>query len=318
VSTLAVDTPAARNNERLTMFLTEIGEKKPVDNYFKTHPLLDHLMKKKVKKDGGRQIGFPIDAGKNPTVQDFADADTFITTVPDTVRWVAYPYVNKGGSLVVLGEEQRETAGKDHKIFDVIDSRRNNILESVMEEYTTDLFASSQVAGKINSLNVLIASTGEVGGLNASTESAWAATSTSSGSFAAQGLKDMRQLWNTLQNNKAKIDTIVTTQDIYQFYENEVDPDVRYASAQGVGGRGFESLEFKNIPIIYDPKATSGVLYMFDTKYTFLACDTVWHMDFEPFISPSNQKTSVSKFANRMNLVTTNRRTTGKLTSVVA
>ena len=318
MSTLAIDTPTARSNERLTMFLTEIGERKPIDNYFVNHPALDHFIKKAIVKDGGRQVGFPIDSGENPTVQDFTDADTFVTTVPDTVRWVAYPYHNKGASLVVLGEEQRETAGKDHKIFDVIESRRANIIETVLKKYSEDLFAASQVAGKINSLNVLVDSTGEVGGLNASTDSDWASTETASGSFAAQGMKDMRTLWNTLFNEKAMIDTIITTQSIYEFYENEVDPDVRYSSAQGVGGRGFKSLEFKTIPIIYDPYATNGVLYMLDTKYTFLAKDSGWNMDFEPFISPSNQKVSVSKFANRCNLVTTNRRTTGKLTSIAA
>jgi hypothetical protein len=304
LSTLAIDTPANRSNERLSMFLTEIGSRKPIDNYFLTHPLLDHLMKNCVTKDGGRQ--------------DFTDADTFITTVPDTIRTVAYAYHNKGASLVVMGEEQRETAGADHKTFDIIESRRESIIETVLQQYSQDLFAASQVAKKINSLNVLVDSTGEVGGLNASTNAEWAATETASGSFASQGLKDMRSLWNTLFNNKSKINTIVTTQSIYEFYENEVDPDVRYSTPQGVGSRGFESLEFKKVPIIYDPYATSGVIYMFDTKFTYLAKDSGWNMDFEPFVTPSNQKVSVSKFANRCNLVTTNRRTTGKLTGVVA
>ena len=318
MSTLAVDTPTNRSNERLTMFMTEIGEKKPIDNYFSQHAAWDLLMKKKIMKSGGRQIGFPIDSGENPTVADFSDADVFDTTVPNTALWVAYPYVHKGGTVTILGEEQRETDGADHKIFDVMDHRRNNLLETIFKGYTTDLFATSQVAGKINSLNILIDATETIGGLAVATDADWVSTETSSGSFASQGLSDMRTLYNTLSGKKAMIDVILTTQSVYEYYENEVDPDVRYAQAQGVGGRGFKTLEFKSLPITWDVNATSGILYMWDSKYTYLACDTGWNFDFEPFVTPANQKLSVSKFANRCQLVTTNRRTTGKLTGISA
>lgn len=318
MSTNAVDTATTRNTERLTMFLTEISEADPVDNYFSTHPLWDHLYKKKKIKDGGRQFGLPLVTGANPTVQDFSDADIFLTTVPDTTQFVAYPYVNKGASLVILGEEQRETAGKNHKMYDVVKQRRENIIETVLAGYSTDLFATSQVAKKINSLNTVIDSTGAVGGLNASSQSKWAAIETSSGSFAAQGMKNMRTLWNSLFNNKGNVDTIVTTQDIYEFYENECDPDVRYKSDEKTANRGFEFLTFKNKPVMYDPYATAGVLYMWDSKYTGLYLDKGWNMDFEAFVSPSNSKSSVSKFANRCQFATTNRRTTGKLVTITA
>lgn len=317
ISTLAIDTPSNRSNERLTMFLTEIGADKPIDNYFDDHPAWDLLMSKKQMKTGGRQIGFPINSGENPTVQDFADDDTFIIEVPDTALWVAYPYVNKGGSVVVLEEELRETDGADHKVFDVLEHRRETLLLTVFDKYSTDLFAASQVAGKINSLNTIIDSTGAVGGLNQSTDADWASTETGSGSFASQGLADMRTLYNTLRVNKSKVDAIVTTQTVYEAFENEIDPDVRYDTVQ-VGERGFTTFKFKGVPIIFDADCTSGVLYMWDSRYLFLSCDTGWNFDFEPFMTSFEKKLRASKFANRCNLVTTNRRTAGKLTGITA
>lgn len=119
MSTLAVDTPQNRSNERLTAFMTEIGSEDPIDNYFDDYRLWNSLYSQKKMKNGGRQIGWPIDSGENPTVQDFSDDDEFIFEVPDTARWVAYAYVNKGGSVALLEEELRETAGADHRIIDL-------------------------------------------------------------------------------------------------------------------------------------------------------------------------------------------------------
>lgn len=316
MSTVAIDTSSARNTERLSMFLTEIGNEDPIDQYFQIHPTWDVLWKNKKSKEGGRQVGYTIETGENPTVADTSDDDIIDTTIPDVVRWVVYPYVNKTGSVSVLGEEVRETAGSAHKTYDIIKQRRSSLLNTVMDKYSKDLFATSQVAGKITPLPVLIASSGSVGDLSTTTEATWASTQTGSGVFSAQGLDDMRTLYRTLRINKSNPDTIVTTSDVYGFYEAEVDADVRYASAQGSVNRGFESLTFNMKPIIYDPDCNSGVLYMWDSRYLFLSCDTGWNFDFEPFMKSFNQKTMASQFANRCNLITNARRTAGKLTGI--
>lgn len=318
MSTLAIDTPANRSNERLSAFLTEIGTNMPIDNIFVRFPVLDLLMKKKKTVNGGRQILYPIDSGTNSTVKDFSDYDTFDTSAQDTARTVAYPFVNKGGTLVISWEEQRETAGQDHAIFDLVAHKRNNLMKTAMDQISTDLFAASAVTSKISSLNVMIDSTGTIGGLSQSTDSDWAASEIGSGSFVTQGLADMRTLWNTLFENGGNPNTIVTNRTIYQFYENEIDPDVRYSSAQGVGGRGFKTLEFKGIPIIFDAKGTSGVLYMWDDENLFMMVDSDGDMAMDPFITPSNQKVSVSKLVFRANLICNRRRGTGKLTGVTA
>lgn len=193
--------------------------------------------------------------------------------------------------------------------------RRSNLLNSIIKSYSADLNATSQVAGKINSLETVIDSTGAVGGLNQSEDADWASTETSSGSFASQGLADMRTLYNTLSNNKSKVDNIWTTQTIYEAFENEIDPDVRYDTVN-VGERGFKTFTFKGVPVQYDIDINTGILYMWDSRYTYLCCDTGWNMDFEPFMKSFSKKMRASKFANRCQFTTINRRTSGKLISM--
>lgn len=316
MSTSAIDT--ARSDERLSAFLSEIGTNEPVDNFFVKRPVLDRLMKDRQTTDGGRQIIYPIDSGQNPTIRDFADYDLFDTTAPNTALTVVYPMVNKGGSIVISWEEQRETAGSDHKIFDLIAHRRRNAMKTIMDAYASDVFAAAQDPLKITALPLAILATGSVGGLSQATDADWAATVTASGSFAAQGLNNMRTLYNTLSNNGQSPDTIVMTQAIYEFYEAEVDPDVRYAMAQGVGGRGFKTLEFKGIPLIHDLKATSGVIYMWNSENLFMIMDSEGNFATDDFQTPTNQKASIAKIYARGNLVLNRRKSTGKLTGVVA
>ena len=319
ISTLAIDTPAARNSERLSFFLTEIGADKPIDNYFDDYPLWKKLYDTRVTKTGGRQIGFPIGSGESPGNQDFQDDDEFVIEVPNSALWVAYPYVNKGDAVAVLDEELKEQEGSNHKIFDILDYRRELVINTTIKNYATDLGASSLVAGKINPIDLVIDSTGAIGGLNASTDSDWASTETSSGSFAAQGFADMRTMMNTLKTNKSMVDNIWTTQTIYEAIENEGDPDVRYdLEKTDEMKRGFSKIRFKGVLVDFDSALQSGYMYFWDSRYTYLCCDTGWNFDFEPFMHSFSKKLQASKFANRCQFLTTNRRTTGKLINMSA
>lgn len=324
MSTTAIDT--SRTNERLSAFLTEIGASEPIDNYFPKVQGIKKFLDAKKTINGGRQILYPIDSGNNTTVKDFQDYDIFDTAAQDTALTVTYPFVNKGGTLVISWEEIRETAGNDHRIFDLVKHKRDNLMKSMLDALDTDLFAASAVSTKITNLPSAILSSGALGGLNASTDADWASTVTSSGSFSAQGLPDMRITWNTLVDNGADDpDVILTTPTIYQYYENEIDPDVRYAVAQtkmggkSVGGRGFGGgLEFNGVPITRDKKCSSGVIYFIPTSNCFMMVDSDGNFSFDDFVTPSNQKASIAKMVFRGNLVINRRKSLGKMTSVVA
>lgn len=316
MSTTAIDT--ARTNERLSAFLSEIETNEPVDNYFPKVPVIEKMLSNKKMQNGGRQVQVPIDSGENSTVKDFSDYDIFDTTAQDTALTVVYPMINKGGSLTISWEEMREIAGDDHKIFDLIEHKRKNLLKTAINSIATDLFAAAQDVKKITALPVAILATGALGGLNQSTDADWASTVTASGSFAAQGLTDMNTLYNTLVSNNCSPDTIFCPLAVYGYYEAEVDPDVRYASAQGVGGRGFKTLEFKTIPLIFDAKVTAGTLYMYDSENVYFKVDTDGDFSIGSFQTPVNQRVHTALFTARLQLVIDRRKSTGKMTGITA
>lgn len=314
MSTAAIDT--SRTSERLSSFLSEIGAAEPVDNFFEIHPTLDALRKNQRMKNGGRQILFPVDVDKNTTVKYFSDYDRFLTTNQDTVRTVVYPYINLGGTVTISWEEIRETAGNDHQIYDIVAHRRKNLIETAMRTLNEDLYATSATSGNIESIDVLVDSTGTAGGLDQSSEADWASVeNTSTGSIASgAGIKDMNTLYNDIMSNKGMVDTILTTQTLYEEYENFMDGDVRYTNTRAAVNRGFKRLEFKGIPVTFDPDCVSGRIYMLDSKTIFLCTDVEGNFSIDPFVVPYDQKVFVAKMVWRGNLVMTKRNGQGKIT----
>lgn len=317
MSTVAVDT--ARTSERLSAFMAEIGASEPVDNIFQKAYTIDKFNSVKKVQAFGRQILYPIDSGTNSTFQWFSDYDTFSTTAQNTALTVVYPAVNCGATVVISWEEMREVANDDVRVFDLVKHRRNNALKTITDQMNVGVHAVAQTAGQITAMGLAIDSTGAIGGLNASTDADWAAVETASGSFAAQGVSDMNVTFNTIQLNKGSPSFIVTTQAVYQFYELEIDPDVRYTVANlGKGARGFKELEFKGVPMHFDKDCASGVMYFVDTDHTFFIVDPDGDMKVTEFQMPVNQLAYVSKAYWRGNLVVNKRDANGKMTGITA
>lgn len=314
MSTVALDT--ARTTERLSAFKTEIGATTPIDNIFDKNFTLDAMMKNKRMKDGGRQILYPIDSGTNSTVGYFSDYDVFNTSAQDTALTVVYPYINIGGTIVISWEEMRETAGNDHKIFDLVKHKRNNVLETIADTLNGDLYNATITTGQINSITATVDSTGAIGGLNQSTDSDWASVEdASTGSIASgTGITEMNNLYNDLITNKSKPDTIITTQALYEQYEAYMDVDVRYSNTRMAVNRGFKNLEFKTIPVIFDQDCTSGVIFMLDSNTLFITIDSGGNFAVDDFKEPVNQKAFVAKAYARLQLVCTKRNGQGKIT----
>lgn len=69
----AIDT--SRTTERLSAFLAEYIESKPVDQYFEDYPTLSYFYKQKKTIDGGAQMSFPIGKGESPNFAWARDYD---------------------------------------------------------------------------------------------------------------------------------------------------------------------------------------------------------------------------------------------------
>ena len=316
MSSTAIDT--SRTTERLSAFLSEIGAAKPIDQYFTKNQTLDYMYKNKKMQDGGRQIMYPIGTGENPNATWASDFDVIATSGSDNARMVVYPFVNIFSSINISWEEMREIAGSDHKIFDRMSFKRDEMMATARKMINSALFAAAQDASKITSLAVAIDSTGTTGGLSAATEAQWAAQETAVGdTFANKGYNAMLTMYNDLDDVGSEPSCIVTTQDIFEAYEQELNPDVRYGFKSGDKGvRGFSDLLFKKTPIIFDGSCTSQAMYFINDEWMPFIVDTDGDFSFDEFQVPVNQKVFTAKFTFRGNIICNQRRAHGKLTGI--
>lgn len=291
------------------------------DNIYLAIPTLDFLKKKGKKASkvvSGVSLIVPIVYRKNTTAKMYSADDVLDITGQN--NYTAAQYLWKQGSVAVKvnGLEAAMNAG-EQALIDLVSARMKDAERSGMEMLSTEIFLASPGSKDLISLPTLVDATSDVGDINSTTYSWWQSSVTTSGSFAAQGLSDMRGLYNTLSQYDANDipDFIVTTQAIHQYYEGVLQPQERFQSTDKADA-GFMKLLFKSIPIVWDPKATSGVLYMLNTNHIELAVSN--SRDFEPskWIEPDNQDSRVCKLLWMGVLYSDARRYLGKMASVSA
>jgi hypothetical protein len=311
----AIDT--ARTSERLSAFLSKIDKNEPVDQTFVELPTLSMLMQNRDKGAHGRQCVIPLDTARNSTIKSFADNDTFETTVPDTARVAVYAMKNYGGVVAWHWEEVQETKNSDLRIFEIVKHRRNNALMSLKDLLNADLYALAVGAKDINSLPLVVSTSRSLGGIDSSANSYWDAQETTGvGAFATNGIANMRSMCNDIKIiGHGKVKNIVTTQSVYEDFENELDPDVRYSQTKKLE-RGADSLFYKGAEVEFDDDVPTGHMYFLNPDWLKLKVDSAADFSFGKVMEGERSFTFVSKFVFRGQVVSAQPRALGRLTGI--
>lgn len=94
-------------------------------------------------------------------------------------------------------------------------------------------------------------------------------------------LSDMKRLYNSCHNNQVPPDLIVTTQTIFETYEEfalDISQIIKDESTM-LADLGFEVLRFKGKPFVWSPSQTSGHMHMLNTNYIEVVYDPGYWFD---------------------------------------
>lgn len=290
------------------------------DAVFSRLTLFDFLGKKnKVRRGGGTSIIVPIRSSKNSTAGSYSNYQIINTAPQDNETAAQFLYKQYAASISLSGKEERVQNKGKYEVLDLVKTKIQDAELALADKLNTDMFAASPAAQDVGSLVTSIDATSEIGQINSSTYSFWQSTSTSSGSFSAQGLSDMRTLWNTLSQRMPQSfpDLILTTSTIHSYYEGSLVPQQRYES-DGTGNGSFSKLMFKSAPVDFDAQATSGAMYFLNSDVMELVIDPDTDFKMTEWVKPSNQDARVAQYLVALELVIKNRRKLGKLTSITA
>lgn len=291
------------------------------DNVYKSNALLSCLYDKgngKMKLNGGAAVSHGIMFEGNSTAQSYQRYDRLDVTPQDGLTRDQWPWAQYAVSVTVDGFSERANNGKN-KLEDLMQTKKEQAEQSLSLKLEQDMFKASPGPKDMQSLATIIASSGTVGGINGSTSTWWTSTVTASGSFAAQGRQDLTTAYNTvaINNPTGNADVIVSDQNSFEFYESTIVPHERFTDTK-MGDLGFQNLKFKNVPWIWSPQATSGVIYVISFKGLEFFVHSEADFETTPFVKPADQDAKTAQILLQCALTTGNRRKLAKLTGVTA
>lgn len=255
------------------------------------------------EEDGGERIVQPIMYGKNSTAGSYSGYDLLDTTPQAGIDAAEYNWKQYSASITISGEEQRKNAGRREKVIDILEARTKQARMSLTEQLTTDLYADGTGNGgkALTGLGAMVNSTGTYGGINSATYTWWAAYVDSTSE--ALSLADMRTAFNTPSlGGKDHPNLMVTTQTLFEKYESLLTNFNNYVSfatpASGtkkLGDAGFQALEFKGQPIVWDELCTSTYMFFLNTQHMKLVVHKDANFETTDFVKPEDQDALVAQ-----------------------
>lgn len=310
----------------LTSTLANYGDKKLHDNVFDELPLLSWfdgklagaMKREKLKKllDGGESIVVRVLYEMSSAIKSYSGYEALDLTPQEGSTIARYAWRQKAAGIAISGLERRSNMG-DAKLGDLLEDKVQQAELTIRDTLSRDFWGSNGGGKDVDGLGLILSTSSTIGGLAPATFTWWVPTSTASGSFAAQGLKDMRTLYNTISYGQNTPDGLFTTQTVFEYFENALQPLQRY-SDEGVAGSGFENLKFKGKPLFFDRDCTSGQVVMLNSRHIKIHVHKDADLATTPFVTPENQDASSSTILWQGNMIVNDRRKLGRLTAITA
>ena len=293
--------------------------KQMADNIFNAIPTFAWLgMKNRITEDGGATLVRPIMYAKNSTAQFYAADDILDTTIQDNFTAAQYQWRQAAASVAITGRIERQNAGSA-QVIDYVQAQIQMAEMSIKDKINAALFNSAQTGPNITPLTAIVNNSGTIGDVNGTTNTWWQSSVQASGSFAARGLADLRTVWNTInvRNPQGPADLLLSDQNSFQYYESVLVPSVRITEVK-MGDLGFENLKYKAATWTFDTAATSGYVYLLNSKSLELVQHANTQFVISDWAKPANQDLKVAQILWMGELTTNNRRKMGLLTGVTA
>lgn len=277
----------------------------------------------------GESIRVNVKLGKNESVRWLSSGYGEISMdTSDTARGTRANFKLAAGSVVIDGSSLRKNSGAA-KVTSLLNHKQNDTTSSMVDTVAEALLTSSSEANAVTSLLTVISANDTLQGLSGGTFANWnsrgvspkgtaaASISFTSGSFASQGVADMRIAFMNAEEGSIKPNVILTTDAIYRYYEGSLTPNVRFEDLR-VGDISFSALRFKQAPIFHDPRCASGTMLFINTDHLYVGYLPGAMFDISPMERGTNQDAFVAPVLFEGQLVCSARKFQNKLTGITA
>ncbi|MAH45528.1 hypothetical protein CMI37_06850 [Candidatus Pacearchaeota archaeon] len=289
------------------------------DNIFKANALIFLLTRDRGPNSfraGGNQIVQPLMYAENTSRGSYSGYDLMDVTPREVLTDAAFDWKQVYVTISISGRERLINQGNAAQ-FSVLEQRIRNAEMSMQAELDTQIYldGTANDSKDLTGLALAVDSAGTYGGIARGTNSWWSSTETAAGGVLTEAM--MQAIYNTVSLGRVGggPNLGLTTQAIYEGYEDLLSPEKRYNTSD-LASAGFESLRYKGADITWDEGCTTQLFYWLNTNFF----DWVTHSDRDmvatPAKSPTNQDADIMQLLFMGNLTQSNCRKSGKLTGV--
>ena len=270
-------------SETFNTFVTStIAERRNsiIDAVFKSTDLLKWVSAHRRPQHGGTKVMIPLEYGENSSVTRGVTRGSKITLVQDeiiTQCW--YEWHTYAGSFIRYRDDDLENIGK-YRIFNMVEAGINNLTKSLRKTIEQDLFSTETTGDdKFCGLRGLVE---DISASWDSTDTPGTASSATVGNLARATYpwfsnygynmtgKDPSQWILTYMRNAVDgvetwadggVEAIICHRTAKNYYEDEVGETLRTTNVR-LGDVGIRTVEYKGIPFITSPYATTTRIYL--------------------------------------------------------
>jgi len=286
---------------------------KMVDNIFNSNALFQRSKGKWYQSvEGGSSIMCPVLYATTTASAWYSGEETLDIAANDQETSAEFNWKQIHASLSIKRIDELKNSGAS-QVIDFVKSKVQAAEKTIKDNMGTALFNAGTDAKAIVGLRSIVNTGRTYGGINSSTYSWWDAQVDSS--TTTLSLTKMQALYGdcTIDNDKPTV--AITTQDIYDDYYGQLQPQQRFQDDSTAKG-GFMNLMFNGIPIIVDSHCPSGDLYFLNENYLSLKYHPKENFRFEPFQKPINQNVAVAHIYWTGAFTCSNPRMQGVLTAI--
>jgi hypothetical protein len=309
-----------------TLLSTTLANHMPklIDNVFSARPLVYFLKQAGQIRtiSGGAKIVMPLLYGQNSTAASYSAYDPITITPQTGITSAEFSWKQYAATIAISGIEEAQN-NSEEAIINLLEAKTFQAEETITEKFD-QMFIQSNISAGITGnagkdwlgLAALVKNTtAVVGGIDPAVDTWW--KSYVSASATPLTLAAMRTAYNSVSVGNDQPSMILTTQTLFEKYEDQLQPQERFMDAKTADG-GFQNLLFKGAPIVYDNYVAAGDVYFLNTKYLRLVGHSENWFKPTPIVRPNNIDARYAQILCYGELTISNRARQGVLTGRTA
>jgi len=278
-----------------------------VDNIFNSNILTFKMLSQSEPIASGNKVLQPIEYAKSSANGFYSGYDVLDTSPQEVFTDAAYDWVQCHASITYSGREEALNSGSE-RVIDLISAKVKNAEKSLKDLFGTQLYGTESGSGNgFLGLEHIVKADRSLGGIDSSTYTWWdgqvsdQSEANDSGVWtydllAAGEIQDIiREMYGKCSIDNDKPDIIVTTQVIFDAYEESLSAQKRFgASSQSLADAGFTNLLYRGTPVVVDDHCPDGNMYFLNSKYLKFRHHASRNFAFQGFNKPVNQDAAVA------------------------